>query len=185
MRLLLKELFAEASYHKASAKNPAAASYGHAAACTVRDLPYWKSHNTILTFLSMKDEIDTSALIICALEERKAVFTPRVTGDEMHFFRITGLDGLVPGAFGIREPPASASPLSSEDFPCLVITPGLAFDRAGGRLGRGRGFYDRFFAELDARGAPHFRLGLCVKAQLVEQVPMGALDKKMDALLVV
>jgi 5-formyltetrahydrofolate cyclo-ligase len=89
---------------------------------------------------------------------------------------------LSTGGFGIREPePDPALALKPEHFPALVITPGLAFDRRGRRLGRGRGFYDRFFAALDS-GA-YTALGLCMDAQLVPEVPVEGHDKTMDAVL--
>jgi 5-formyltetrahydrofolate cyclo-ligase len=95
------------------------------------------------------------------------------------------------GGFGIREPEPKTA-LMPEDFPVLVITPGLAFDRRGRRLGRGRGFYDRFFAELDSgclgplsadRAFFYTALGLCMEAQLVPEVPAEDHDKTMDLVL--
>ena len=169
-------------------------------ACAVKNLPCWLHHNTILLFLSMKHEIDTMPLLETAFAQKKAVFVPKIIGNRMRFFRITSLEGpWEESALGIREPFAArramprneeralepremepaGSELSARDFPALVITPGLAFDRTGGRLGRGKGCYDRFFAELDAQGLPYYSLGLCMKAQIVDSVPMGAEDKRV------
>lgn len=175
-------------------------------ACAVKNLPCWLYHNTILFFLSMKHEIDTAPLLEIAFAQEKAVFIPKIIDNEMRFFRITSLEGpWEKSALGIREPfvvrqamppgeamfrnevcalePREAESadleLSAQDFPALVITPGLAFDRTGGRLGRGRAYYDRFFAELDAQGLPYYSLGLCMKAQIVDSVPMAAGDKRV------
>ena len=74
-------------------------------------------------------------------------------------------------------------PAAGGDFPTLVLTPGLAFDREGRRLGRGAGYYDRFFAELDKDSREYTALGLCMDFQIVEKVPVEPNDKKMDGLL--
>jgi 5-formyltetrahydrofolate cyclo-ligase len=98
--------------------------------------------------------------------------------------------GWETGAFNIREPEA-AEVFRPSRSPFLVVTPGLAFDRNGGRLGRGRAFYDRFFAELNAGGtvpdtggaasATYAACGICLRCQLVDHVPTDARDKPMDA----
>jgi 5-formyltetrahydrofolate cyclo-ligase len=155
-------------------------------ACGISGLPCWKHHQTILLFLSMKDEIDTFPLLECAFHDRKTVFAPKIIDDTLRFFHITSPGGpWETGAFGIREPAVvsteSALPLLPAHFPCLIITPGLAFDRKGNRLGRGKGYYDRFFAELDAQNLPYFSIGLCMPSQIVDHLPAKPWDKKMDA----
>ena len=80
-------------------------------------------------------------------------------------------DGLVEGRFGIREP-GSGSPRPFEDID-LIVVPALAYDRTGGRLGRGGGFYDRFLARDDMRAV---RCGLGFDEQVTEQLPTHAHD---------
>jgi 5-formyltetrahydrofolate cyclo-ligase len=155
----------------------------------------WRDHSTVLVFLSMKDEIDTLPLIQLAQLDRKLIFVPRVEGENLVFYALSSPDPalLKKGQFGIREPDADpALALKPENFPALVITPGLAFDRQGRRLGRGRGYYDRFFAALDSgrlggqnvsQALPYTALGLCMDWQLTEEVPVEAHDKTMDAVL--
>ena len=63
----------------------------------------------------------------------------------------------------------------------LVLTPGLGFDRAGHRLGRGAGFYDRFFSGVGAGIGP-LRLGVCFDGQLVEEVAFADHDERVDAI---
>jgi 5-formyltetrahydrofolate cyclo-ligase len=136
----------------------------------------------------MKYEIDTAPLLERALYEGKNVFAPKIINGKLVFFQIFEHDlngSWDAGAFGIREPqePASRKALSPSHFPCLIVTPGLAFDRNGNRLGRGKGYYDRFFAELDAQRLPYFSVGLCMPSQIVERVPVKPWDKRMDAVL--
>jgi 5-formyltetrahydrofolate cyclo-ligase len=79
------------------------------------------------------------------------------------------------GFFGIVEPPP-VNPLKAADFPALIFTPGLAFDKKGNRLGRGKGFYDEFFAEL---GKKKFKAaGLCMGIQVIPSVPVEKWDHK-------
>lgn len=87
---------------------------------------------------------------------------------------------LCPGRFGVLEPPAGAP----EEAPAVgdaVVVPGVAFDRAGGRLGRGGGHYDRAFPP-GAPGAP-LLVGFAHAFQLVECVPSDSHDRRMDAIV--
>jgi 5-formyltetrahydrofolate cyclo-ligase len=171
---------------------------GIGAAALVKSLPLWNQYDTVLAFLSMPDEIDTAPLLGAACEAGKKVFLPRVEagagGGEniIRFYRIVSPDGpWRNGSFGIREPAApdtGAEPetgrlLAPEDFPALILTPGLAFDRNGNRLGRGRGFYDRFFTETDAAGLDYTSLGFCLDCQILDAVPAGKFDKKVTLVI--
>ena len=61
----------------------------------------------------------------------------------------------------------------------LIIVPGVAFDRHGNRIGRGKGYYDRFLCQhLDVK-----RIGICFDFQLVDEVPTDPLDIKMDEVI--
>jgi 5-formyltetrahydrofolate cyclo-ligase len=139
---------------------------GLAAAALIRDSPCWNRYATILLFLSFPREIDTRPLVDAALEAEKKVLSPRVE----------------PGPDGRMCFYQEGRPLAPTDFPALIIVPGLAFDPQGGRLGRGKGYYDRFLANLDAAGREYCALGLCLPCQLAPEVPAEAWDHRMDAL---
>ena len=87
-------------------------------------------------------------------------------------------EALIPDSYGIPAPPASAPVL----LPNLVITPVLAFDRRGGRLGQGGGHYDRTLAAL-RRQRPVFVLGVAFAGQEIDAVPMDAHDQRLDAII--
>jgi 5-formyltetrahydrofolate cyclo-ligase len=87
-------------------------------------------------------------------------------------------DLLIADAAGVPAPAASAAAVR----PDMVITPLLAFDRAGGRLGQGGGHYDRTLAELRGSG-PVFVLGLAYAGQELPEIPMEAHDQRLDAIL--
>lgn len=85
---------------------------------------------------------------------------------------------LVPDALGVLSPPTYAPAVR----PDLVITPLLAFDRRGGRLGQGGGFYDRTLAALRASG-PVKVIGLAYAGQELPDIPMGPYDETLDGVL--
>jgi 5-formyltetrahydrofolate cyclo-ligase len=155
---------------------------GRRAAAFLTKHPLWGTYNTLLLFLSIKDEIDTAPLLEAAVEAGKKVFAPRIEGENLAFYRVFSPAGpWREGPFGIREP-ASPAPLSPADFPALIIVPGLGFDRQRNRLGRGKGYYDRFLAALDRQGLPFTALGLCLEAQLLPEIPVDPRDRKLDGI---
>ena len=87
-------------------------------------------------------------------------------------------DPLNPDAYGIPSP----LPTAAQVLPNLILTPVLAFDRAGGRLGQGGGHYDRTLANL-RRQRPVFVLGVAFAGQEVRAVPMGPHDQRLDAIV--
>jgi 5-formyltetrahydrofolate cyclo-ligase len=133
----------------------------------------WKHAECILCFISMPGEIETDAIIENALEEGKTVGVPRMRGDVMDFLTITTLDEpWEMHSFGIKEPPARYPIIDPDRLPkgsILAATPGLAFDRDGGRLGRGGGFYDKYLSNYEEH---IIALGICFSIQVVEQVPV-------------
>jgi 5-formyltetrahydrofolate cyclo-ligase len=151
---------------------------------------YWGLFNRILCFMAMDGEIDTGAIIEKAFAGGKALYLPKVTDDEMRFYRLRPPDGtgdpngpLVTGAYGIREPQGRAADLFvPADGPFIVLAPGLAFSESGERLGRGRAYYDRFLASLDPH-IPHALIGICMKEQLCPHIPVTYGDRRMDGVL--
>lgn len=109
---------------------------------------------------------------------------PTIVGGDLVFRALPGnelIEELPRDRLGIPDPPSAFVPLPLERCR-LVLVPGLAFDTEGGRLGRGRGFYDRALLAMRNAGglAPALALGLDV--QRVERVPTGPEDVRMDGL---
>lgn len=128
---------------------------------------------TVALFASLPDEPDTAALL-ARWYGRKRVLVPRVEGDVMRFC------GYVPermerGAFGISEPQDEKFADSSEiDF---ILVPGTAFTAAGARMGRGRGYYDKYMSQ---RGFRAFKAGVCYPHQIVGELPVEPHDILVD-----
>jgi 5-formyltetrahydrofolate cyclo-ligase len=143
-------------------------------------LPEFKKSEIILFYVSIRGEVKTESLISEALEQGKRVLVPFVDlgKDEMMISEIRDLDELEPGAFGIPEPKHPKEfPLKKID---LVVTPGIAFDRNGNRVGFGTGFYDKFLVKL--RDNVPF-IALAYDFQILKEIPAGKRDIKIHKIV--
>jgi len=141
----------------------------------VTGLRQWREAGRVYLYLSAKGEPDTFALARAALESGKEVLAPVCGGGEgqMEFYAFTSFEELRPGKWGIPEPdPQICRPSGKGKGLCLV--PGLAFDRQGGRLGYGKGYYDRFLAAMEID-----TVGLCYQELLLDRVPAGIQDQRV------
>ena len=118
-------------------------------------------------------EVDTARIDAFSRARRFRIAYPRVadTSKMLAFHEVTS-DELVPGRFSLQEPSADAPAVLLSDISAFII-PGLAFDRHGGRIGWGRGYYD---VTLAAANPQALRIGLAFECQLVEQVPRDPHD---------
>ena len=143
----------------------------------VETLPQFRQAKTVLLYWSMEDEVQTHEFVNRWYKE-KTLLLPCVDGDELRLRQYTGPECMTEGEqFGIGEPTGPED--TDTDKIEMIIVPGVAFDRKGNRLGRGRGFYDRFLPKLRA-----FRMGLCFSFQHVDTVPAGPEDIPMDEVIV-
>jgi 5-formyltetrahydrofolate cyclo-ligase len=131
--------------------------------------------NAILIYASLRDEIDLSIALDSLGEKRLAL--PRYDKIRQTYCAalLSGsIRDLPTGQFGIPEPPPDAEtiPLNALD---VVLVPGVAFDRAGRRLGRGLGFYDRLLAEV-----PGIKCGVAYDWQIVPELPAEPHDISVD-----
>lgn len=133
---------------------------------------------TVATFAALPDEVDLTELV--TLFPEKCWLFPRVDGEGVCFHASTDpTRDLVPGAFGILEPRAD-SPIVPIDEIDAFLCPGMAFDRQGGRLGRGKGFYDRLLSQ--ARTDAH-KIGVAFPSQIVPNTHCEAHDIPMDEVI--
>ena len=137
--------------------------------------PRWQEARTVLLYHSLPDEPDTHAFVRQWAREKR-ILLPVVVGDDLELRVYTDDDSLRAGAFHIAEPRGKAfTDYAAID---LAIVPGVAFDREGNRLGRGKGYYDRLLPRLKA-----YKIGLCFPFQLVESIPAEAHDVRMDEII--
>ena len=148
----------------------------------LQDTPEFRRAETIMLFLSMEQEVETSTLVLQAWKEGKTVALPRVRWAEREIepVAIKSLDTSPnPSMQGLRDP-VGGTPISLARID-LVAVPGLAFDRRGYRLGRGKGFYDRFLSKKDFHG---LRIALCFQEQLLEDLlPVEPHDMPMNMIV--
>jgi len=148
---------------------------------------WWRRARWVFVYIAMSVEVDTTPIVTRAYREGRQVAIPRIEGEEITFYRYEGRTrGLVPNQFGILEPDPQWLPVEPRELaegPLLILAPGLAFDRSLRRIGRGKGYYDRFLAR--ARSGPQECLvvGLTLAEQVVEEVPAGPLDQPLDGLV--
>ena len=146
---------------------------------------------TILAYYSLPDEVDTRQLLDDRVAEGKTVLLPKVIDDEnMEIRRYTGRQDLEEGILHLMEPIGEpftdyedidivVECMGGDLIPHLAVVPGLAFDAEGHRLGRGRGYYDRF---LHRKNHP-FCVGICFDFQKVAEVPVDEYDIPVDEVI--
>lgn len=139
--------------------------------------PKVQSATTVALFASLPDEIDTAALIK-ALAYRSRVVLPRLSGDEMDFYPYSA-DAMHSGAMGILEPDGNV-PVAPQDIDVMIL-PGLAFTADGLRLGRGKGYYDRY---MEREGFRAYTIGICHTVQLLDTLPVEQHDKGIDEVVI-
>jgi 5-formyltetrahydrofolate cyclo-ligase len=146
--------------------------------------PEYARARTVMSYLDFRSEVRTRPLFPRAREEGKRVVVPYCVGDRLELFRLDSLDELCPGAMGILEPkpelrqdPDRRIDVSELD---LVITPGLAFDPQCGRIGYGRGYYDRLLKDASASTAI---VAVAFQCQIFPEVPMLPHDVRVHKVI--
>lgn len=130
---------------------------------------------TVGVFCSLADEPDTSEALARWRAAGKRLAVPRVEGDVMQFYEYDPRT-MCRGAFGISEPGTGARFCPSSEID-LVVVPGTAFTAAGARMGRGRGYYDKYLLQPDVHAV---KIGVCFAHQLVGELPSEPHDVAMD-----
>ena len=142
----------------------------------ILESPWFQQAKTVMAYMAIPSEPDLGPVIGEIFARGKTLILPRCEPEcRLSARRVTSLEGLMPGAFGILEPGPElpeADPVEID----LVLVPGLAFDRTGRRLGQGKGYYDRFLSSCPGR-----TMGVCRRT--VEEIPTEDHDIRMDAVV--
>ncbi len=146
----------------------------------------WKkflSCNHILYYLSFENEVRTDSMIERSLNLGKKVYVPRIlkSAGKLEICEIENLEkGFVSNSIGIREPCGVNVITVPPDKMDAVVTPGLAFDTSGGRIGFGGGYYDKLFLELSGKS---LRIGIAYDFQRVKTLYQNRWDKKVQTVI--
>ncbi len=138
-----------------------------------------KAAHTVLMYYSLPDEVYTHETLDRLVEAGKKVLLPVVTGDTTMCLHVYGSrNDMRAGAYGIMEPTGEVF----DNLPEIdvAVVPGMVFDRNNNRMGRGKGYYDRFLACIPQA----YKIGVCFKFQLVDEIPVSQFDIKMDEIIV-
>ena len=146
--------------------------------------PYYKKASCVLSYMALKDEvfIDNSKI-------DKDIFIPKVDLETttMNFYKYTNDTILENGAYNITEPKENSNKFSfNKSYEnILVIVPGRAFTKEGKRIGRGKGYYDKFLSLLlqNYNKDNVTLLGIAYKEQILEDIPFESHDIKMDLVI--
>lgn len=140
---------------------------------------FFKDAQTIGFYAALSDEIDIFPAAQKALSFGKRVFFPKMRGAKIDFYEVKDFEiDLIPGKFGVLEPLSKAARFRKSELD-LILIPGRAFDKKGGRLGRGGGHYDR----LLARWPGSVRMGVAFREQILPTIPSEPHDIQMDVIL--
>ena len=140
------------------------------------NLKEYKESKLILTYVSLKNEVDTIKLIQYTLNIGKEVAVPKCNGNNIVFYNIKSLNELQKGNFGILEPKNKDIVKDFNNSICII--PGVAFDEKNNRLGYGKGYYDRFLQNYKG-----IKIGLTHKECICDKIDAEINDIKMDKVI--
>ncbi len=141
--------------------------------------PVFRSAEHVAFFYGIPPEVETKPFLKRVLKDKK-IYLPRIDPKKsLALCRVRSLlKDLKKGAYNIMEPKAFCEKRPARQMD-IIIAPGVAFDKSGGRLGRGGGYYDRLFR----KAKKVVKIGLCFREQIVKKVPMKAHDVRVDKII--
>jgi 5-formyltetrahydrofolate cyclo-ligase len=144
------------------------------------------SAETVMCYLHCRSEVSTAAVLAEALPSEKKVVIPYCTRDSqgnpiLGLWHLRDLSELTLGTWGIMEPPEERRGEKNRQINPerldLIIVPGVGFDREGGRIGNGMGYYDRLLSKVRIDAV---LIAVCFESQLFPEIPMHSQDVYMD-----
>ncbi len=143
-------------------------------------LPAFCVSHTVMVYLALPQEVQTMQIITQARQSQKRVAVPVIRGQDLVAVALSEASTqLRRGRFGILEPCGTQRVIHPQEIGCITV-PGIAFDARGGRLGFGKGYYDRFLRQLPATT---YRCGLAFGIQVVPCVPQAPHDICMHGIV--
>ena len=135
---------------------------------------------TVMVFTSKEKEVNTEPLIEVLFAQKNPVVVPIIQKADvsLRLSYLRDLSALVPSTFGVPEPIGNEIPANPGDID-VIILPMLGFDRTGGRIGYGAGYYDRFLA----KNPDMVKIGVAFGCQEMEHLPVDENDIKMDLIV--
>lgn len=151
-------------------------------------LDLYKEAEIILSYVAYQSEVYTLSVIEHSLADGKKVFCPKVQGENIEFYQIENTEMLETGYKGILEPSDISAKKSLQeilkqenDSHILMLMPGCAFDRNCGRLGYGKGFYDRYLKRNNDIAMR--KIALSYECQMWPEIPQDERDVRPDMLI--
>lgn len=132
--------------------------------------PIWTNKEHIGLYSPVRGEVDTQLILMTALSQGKHVFFPRVE-QGIELYEVDSPQQLQKGAWGIPEPDSTCLALGERELD-LLIMPGIAFGRKGGRIGYGKGFYDRLLEKISPPA-----IALAYSHQVVDEIQVDVWDR--------
>lgn len=147
-------------------------------------LEEYAQSDIIFAYMALEDEVDLSGVIKKSFEDNKKIAIPKITDDyqNMEFYFINENEYLLlkNGKYGILEP-LDTNPVDFLNKKSLFLVPGRAFTKNGKRLGRGKGFYDKYFSSQNLMNV--IKIGICFDFQIFDDVPVDKNDILMDKII--
>ena len=147
-------------------------------------LPEYAAARTVMCFVDVRTEVRTRQFLPEALTHGKRIVVPYCVDGELELFLLESMDELAVGMYKILEPKPELRGLPSKQVAVeeidLIMVPGVAFDRRGGRMGHGMGYYDKLL-EHARPGVP--LVALAFECQLFDEIPTAPHDVFMDKII--
>ena len=142
------------------------------------DLSELKNVTPVGGYWPIRSEVDSRPLMEALLDRGQDVALSQILHPHLSWRLWQPGDVLIKGGFGVREP----GPDAPEVFPSALLVPLVAFDRRGGRVGYGKGHFDRAIAALEAKH-PVLTIGLAYAVQEIDRVPVEPHDRMLDVIV--
>ena len=144
-------------------------------------LPEYKQAKTIVIYWPLPKEVDLRRFIQRAKEEGKTIGLPALLKeDKIDILEFTNEEEMIKGKLGIMHPDRAKSRKIKLEEIDLVVLPGIAFDKKGNRLGRGKGWYDNFLSQLPSIVK---KIGVALSPQILDSLPVEPSDEKVDLVI--